>query len=92
MTVSSQPVRIDGEILQPPTLKFHAPHSEIPLNGVWNVMKKKLFHSQTFGPWAVVDLSGRKDGDVARTRFLGELELCLRGLGIVYSYELWFAY
>ncbi|KIM89992.1 hypothetical protein PILCRDRAFT_812786 [Piloderma croceum F 1598] len=35
------------------------------------------------GQWAVVDLSGRKDGSDARTRFIRELEGCLRNLGML---------
>jgi hypothetical protein len=83
--VSDEPVQIDGEVLQPPMLKFFAPHAETPHNGVWNVMKKNLYRSQPLGKWAVVDLSSRRDGDVARTRFISELEGCLRGLGTVNS-------
>jgi hypothetical protein len=85
MTVSKQLVKIVGEILEPPILKFFKPHSETPHNGVWNVMKKNLYLSIRLGQWAVVDLSGRKDGSDARTRFIRELEGCLRNLGAVNS-------
>jgi len=81
MTVSKELVKIVGEILEPPILKFFAPHKETPHNGVWNVMKKNLYLSKKLGKWAVVDLSGRRDGDVARSRFIMELEGCLRNLG-----------
>ena len=86
MTVSNHPVEIDGEVLRPPTLRFFAPAQEIPLNGVWNVMRKHLYLPRQLSKWAVVDLSGRK-GEEARTRFISELEGCLRSLGAIDSSE-----
>ena len=86
MTVSRRPVQIDGEVLQPPQLQFSGPIAEMPRNGVWNVMNKTLYLSRRMGRWAVVDLSGRRDGD-ARKRFLAELEGCLKGLGNVHLYN-----
>jgi hypothetical protein len=88
MTVSSQPLQISGEILQPPALKFFFPAQETPVNGVWNVMRKNLFIPCQLGKWAIVDLSGRNDSDGARARFLVELEKCLRSLGAVDSFGL----
>ena len=83
--MSGRPVQIDGEVLQPPRLNFSGNTAESPHNGVWNVMNKSLHIPKQLRQWAVIDLSTCKDGGNARTRFIRELEGCLRGLGILNS-------
>nr|AJP06231.1 AGO5 [Pinus tabuliformis] len=56
--VDNQLVRLDGRVLDPPTLKF-GKMEEAPRNGRWNFNNKTMVRAAKVGDWAIASFNSR---------------------------------
>ncbi|KAK3825007.1 MAG: Piwi domain-containing protein, partial [Benniella sp.] len=65
MKVSSEMASIQGRILPPPVIQYHASSpsgaSFIPRDGTWNLVHKKFAAAATLGAWGVVVFGTERD-------------------------------
>ncbi|KAF7359355.1 Protein argonaute-2 [Mycena sanguinolenta] len=90
-SASSNPLEVDGRILEPPKISYGAsqyhPKGEIQVlerPGSWNMMEKTLFRPASVSSWVIVDFTQRSNS-TKLTRFLRNLVFAMKNLGMAVS-------
>ncbi|KDQ33827.1 hypothetical protein PLEOSDRAFT_21640, partial [Pleurotus ostreatus PC15] len=80
MTIDFEPLKINGRVLDTPTLQYGGAQPFNPQNGAWNVVNKKFHTPERLGVWSVVNFELSIPEQVVEN-FARSLQVCCNKLG-----------